>query len=147
MSVSTQHGTSQVCTFFLDQQMFGIDVIEVQEVIRSQAMTRVPLAPREVRGLINLRGQIVTALDFRRRLGMPDRAGEPSVNIVIGTADGPISVLVDEIGEIVEVKASAFEPAPNTLRGPARELIRGAYKLPEQLLLIVETRHLLPSRG
>ncbi|MBX9582818.1 MAG: chemotaxis protein CheW [Gemmataceae bacterium] len=131
----------QVCTFLVDGAAFGIDVREVQEVIRFQELTRVPLAPPEVRGLINLRGQIVTAVDLRRRLGLPDRPpGDLPVNVVVRTPDGAVSLLVDEIGEVLGVPAAAFERPPDTLRGPARDLIRGAYKLAGRLLLVLDTR-------
>jgi purine-binding chemotaxis protein CheW len=130
----------QFCTFLLAGHYFGVDVRRVQEVIRYQEMTRVPLAPPVVRGLINLRGQIVTALDLRRRLDLPDRpAGQQPVNVVVATDDGAVSLLVDEIGDVLEVPEAAFERPPETLRGPARDLIRGAYKLPDRLLLILDT--------
>src|SRR5215831_17402923 len=126
----------QYCTFLVDGQYFGVDVTTVQEVIRYQEMTRVPLASPVVRGLINLRGQIVTAIDLRRRLGLNDRpADELPVNVIVHTDDGAVSLLVDEIGDVLEVSEKLFERPPETLRGTARELIRGAYKLPNQLLL------------
>jgi purine-binding chemotaxis protein CheW len=130
----------QYCTFFLDGHYFGIDVLKVQEIIRFQQMTRVPLAPPVVRGLINLRGQIVTGIDLRRRLEMKDRpADQLPVNVVVKTDDGAVSLLVDEIGDVVEVAEKQFEQPPETLRGNARELVRGAYKLPGRLLLILDT--------
>ena len=130
----------QFCTFYVDGHYFGLDVLKVQEVIRYQEMTRVPLAPPVVRGLINLRGQIVTAIDLRRRLELRDRpADQLPVNVVVQTDDGAVSLLVDEIGDVLEVPEKAFEPPPETLRGPARELIRGAYKLQDRLLLILDT--------
>jgi purine-binding chemotaxis protein CheW len=134
-------GTSrQLCTFLLGRSLFGIDVTEVQEVIRHQDMTRVPLAPRGVRGLINLRGQIVTAIDMRTRLGMPDRqGGELPMNVVVRTADGGVSLLVDEIGDVLEVDDAAFEHAPETVASGLRESIRGVYKLPGKLLLVLDT--------
>jgi purine-binding chemotaxis protein CheW len=133
-------GDRQFCTFLLGGHYLGVDVMAVQEVIRHQEMTRVPLAPAVVRGLINLRGQIVTAIDLRRRLELPDRAdgGQP-VNVIIRTDDGAVSLLVDEIGDVLRVPDEAFERPPETLRGAARELIRGAYKLDGRLLLILDT--------
>src|SRR5262245_54412999 len=114
-------------------------------------MTRVPLAPPVVRGLINLRGQIVTALDLRRRLEMPDRPADLlPVNVVVSTADGAVSLLVDEIGDVLQVPEAAFEPPPDTLRGAARALIRGVYKTDDRLLLILETERavtLVNDRG
>ena len=132
--------THQYCTFFVDDQYFGLDVLNVQEIIRYQGMTRVPLAPPVVRGLINLRGQIVTAIDLRRRLELTDRpAGQFPVNVVVHTDDGAVSLLVDEIGDVLEVPDKLFERPPETLKGTARELIRGAYKLADRLLLILDT--------
>jgi purine-binding chemotaxis protein CheW len=132
--------TRQFCTFTLDGNHYGIDVREVQEVIRTQPMTRVPLAPPAVRGLINLRGQIVTAVDLRRRLDLPDRpADRTPVNVVVRTDDGAVSLMVDEIGDVLPVDDDAFERPPETLRGPARDLIRGAYKLDGNLLLVLDT--------
>lgn len=130
----------QFCTFLLAGHHFGVDVTSVQEVIRAQEMTRVPLTPPVVRGLINLRGQIVTAIDLRRRLDLPDRPdGDPPVNVVVRTDDGAVSLLVDEIGDVLDVPEAAFERSPETLAGPARDLIRGAYKLDGRLLLILDT--------
>ena len=115
-------------------------MLQVQEVIRAQAMTRVPLAPMAVTGLINLRGQIVTAIDLRRRLGLADRpVGVEAMNVVVRTDDGAVSLLVDEIGDVLEVTADAFEPPPETLDPTARGLIRGVYKLADRLLLVLET--------
>lgn len=141
----------QFCTFFIDQTFLGLDVLKVQEVIRFQEMTRVPLAPPEVRGLINLRGQIVTAIDLRRRLQIPERAtSQQPVNVVVSTDDGAVSLLVDEIGDVVEVPEDVFERPPDTLTGSARDLIRGAYKLKDRLLLILDperTVNLTNGRG
>jgi purine-binding chemotaxis protein CheW len=90
--------------------------------------------------LINLRGQIVTAVDLRRRLGLPDRKpGEQPMNVVVRVAEGVISLLVDEIGDVVEVAEGLFESPPGTLPAASRELISGAFKLPQHLLLRLET--------
>ena len=132
--------THQYCTFYAAGHYFGLDVMHVQEIIRYQEMTRVPLAPPVVRGLINLRGQIVTALDLRRRLDLPDRPdGQFPINVVVQTDDGAVSLLVDEIGDVLEVPETDFERPPDTLIGPASDLILGAYKLPHSLLLILNT--------
>ncbi len=137
----------QYCTFYLDGQHFGVEVLEVQEILRSQELTPVPLAPPVVRGLINLRGQIVTALDVRRRLGRADRPAAESVNVVLRTEDGSVSLLVDEIGDILTLPEADFEPPPETLQGAARALIEGVYKLPQGLLLILNTNILVAPDG
>ena len=127
------------CTFFLDGLFFGVDVLGVQEVIKFQSMTQVPLASPVVSGLINLRGQIVTAIDLRRRLELDDRHDETlPMNVVVRTADGPVSLLVDDIGDVLEVSDDTFEPPPPTMKGIARELITGVHKLDERLLLILD---------
>ncbi len=130
----------QYCTFYLNRLLFGVEVMQVQEVIRFQEMTRVPLAPGVITGLINLRGQIVTAMDLRRRLELPDREPERApTNVVVRSQDGAISLLVDEIGEVLEVHEESFERPPETLGGVARDLVRGAYKLKDRLLLVLDT--------
>ena len=130
----------QFATFFLNGLFFGVEVLKVQEVIRYQEMTRVPLAPSMIQGLINLRGQIVTAIDLRRRFEFPNRAeGQLPMNVVVRTDDGAVSLLVDEIGDVVEIEDGSFERPPETLRGVARDLITGVYKLKDRLLLILDT--------
>jgi purine-binding chemotaxis protein CheW len=131
--------TRQLATFWADGLLFGVDVTRVQEVIRFQAMTTVPLANEVVHGLINLRGQIVTALDLRTRLALAPRpGGERPMNVIIRTEDGAVSLLVDEIGDVLEVPQDSWEAAPATLKGVARELITGAFKLKECLLLVLD---------
>jgi len=135
--MTTSH---QFCTFYLGEQCFGIDVLRVQEIVRYQAMTRVPLAHPMIRGLLNLRGQIVTAIDLRCRLELtPPAADCEPVNIVVQTADGTLSLLVDAISDVLEVTAEQFERPPETLQGAARDLIRGVYKLSDRLLIILDT--------
>ena len=130
----------QFCSFFLDGLRFGVDVQKVQEVVPYQEMTRVPLAPSTVRGLLNLRGQIVTGIDLRRRLELAERPAESlPMNVVLRGEDSPVSFLVDDIGEVVEVTAEAWERPPETLRGRVRELILGVYPLPDELLLVLDT--------
>jgi purine-binding chemotaxis protein CheW len=138
----------QFSTFLLEGLFFGVEVERVQEVIRYQRMTQVPLAPIVIRGLINLRGQIVTAIDLRRRLGMSDlNTGCLPMNVVIRYEDGAVSLLVDEIGDVLEVEESSFERPPDTLQGTARELIRGAYKLKDRLLLALNIDRVLCVDG
>lgn len=132
-------GEAQLCTFLIDGSVFGVPVSQVQEVLRYQPMTLVPLAPPVVRGLLNLRGQIVMAVDLRRRLGFATRppADQP-MNVVVRTADGVVSFLVDEIGDVIEVSDSTLEKPPETLQGPARALIFGVHKLEGRLLHMLD---------
>lgn len=139
--MTTDH--QQFCTFFLDDRFFGVEVEKVQEVIRYQVVTPVPLASPVVRGLINLRGQIVTAIDLRRLLQVGDRTDDRQpINIVVHTRQGTFSLLVDRIGDVLDVEQSAFEHPPDTLEGIARELIQGTYKLQGRLLLTLNINKL-----
>ncbi|MDH5426921.1 MAG: chemotaxis protein CheW [Nitrospirota bacterium] len=131
--------SQQFCTFSVDQLFFGVKVLQVQEVIRLQTMTVVPQASSMVRGLINLRGQIVTAIDLRRRLHLPDRENWEPMNVVIQTDEGAVSLLVDEIGDVLEVSDDVLESPPTTLKGKVKEVITGVYKLEGRLLLVLDT--------
>ncbi len=138
----------KLCTFTLADLVFGVEVMNVQEVLRFQPMTRVPLASATVRGLINLRGQIVTAIDVRARLGFStlSDAHEP-MNVVLCTKDGVVSLLVDQIGDVLEVEPSTFERPPTTLPAVLRDVVRGVYKLEHGLLLLLDVERvvLLPE--
>jgi purine-binding chemotaxis protein CheW len=130
----------QFCTFYVDGLLFGIDVQHGQEVILNQPMTRVPLMPEVLRGLINLRGQIIPAIDLRLKLELreQDISAQPD-NVLVRTADGAVSLLVDDIGDVREVPAEDFARPPETRQGAARELVSGVYKLPKELLLVLDT--------
>ena len=134
----------QYSTFMAGGLFLGIEVLQVQEVLRYLEMTRIPRAPDVIQGLINLRGQIVTAVDMRARLGLPKRPeGESPMNMVVRSDDGAVSLLVDEIGDVVEVTADSYEPTPDNLPREQRELIEGVYKLEGRLLLVLDTERVL----
>jgi purine-binding chemotaxis protein CheW len=134
----------QFSTFFVEDLFFGVEVLQVQEVLRYQEMTRVPLAPDLVEGLINLRGQIVTAIDMRRRLRLqPRRDGRQPMNVVVRSEDGAVSLLVDEIGDVLEVRRELYEPPPENTPRELREMIAGVYKLDGRLLLVLDTERVL----
>ena len=136
----------QLSTFSVDRYEFGVEVAIVQEVLRYQEMTRVPLAPPSVGGLINLRGQVIPAIDLRHRLGLPARPADSlPMNVVVRSDDGAVSLLVDRIGEVVDVACEDFEHPPETLTGPGRDLIRGAYKLDGCLLLALDVRRAIDT--
>jgi len=136
----TSVASGQFATFYVADLFFGVDVLKVQEVLRFQQMTRVPLAPDVIEGLINLRGQIVTAIDMRRRLELPPRQdGLTPMNMVVRSGECAVSLLVDEIGDVIEVESSTYEQPPESLNPEARELIRGVYKLKDRLLLVLDT--------
>lgn len=131
-------------TFAVGPLQFGVEVRRVQELIRHQPMTRVPRAPGDVRGLINLRGQIVLALDVRSRLRLPhDGAAARPMNVVVRCPEGAASLLVDEICDVVEVDTAAFEPAPDTLESSVAQFVTGVFKMPDRLLLVLDVDRLL----
>jgi purine-binding chemotaxis protein CheW len=131
--------SEQFCTFFLGGYWFGVDVRQVQEVVDEHPLTPIPLAPRVVRGLMNLRGQIVTVIDLRRRLGLGERSeGDRAVNIVIGREHAAVSLLADAVGEVIAVPQTAIEKPPETLHGAVRELVSGVYQGEQELLLILD---------
>jgi purine-binding chemotaxis protein CheW len=147
-------GAAQFATFYVDGLFFGVDVLDVQEVLRFQEMTKVPLAAPTIQGLINLRGQIVTAIDMRRRLALRLRpAGEIPMNVVIRAEEGAVSLLVDEIGDVLDVAEEMREPVPENIPRRQRELLAGVAKLDpssgaSRLLLILNTQRLLqPGNG
>ena len=132
--------SQQFCTFLLNGYLFGVPVPQVQEVIRFHLMTPVPLAPPAVAGMINLRGQIVLAIDLRLRLSLPTRSeSQLPINVVVRTPDGAVSLLVDEIGDVIEVEQSTFELPPETLDGSLRAMILGVHKLEHKLLHLLDT--------
>lgn len=130
----------QLCTFRVDDLHFGVDVLHVQEVFQYQELTHVPLAPPSVVGLINLRGQIVTAIDMRRRLQLPagTKEEDSSMNVVLNQGDSIVSLLVDAIGDVVEVDDGSFEPPPETLDETTKSMVKSICKQQKQLLLVLD---------
>lgn len=144
MSATIATDQTQYCTFHLGDLFLGVEVTRVQEVIRHQPTTPVPLASPVIGGLMNLRGEIVTTIDLRRRLGLGDRPAEHDpMNVVIRADEGVVSLLVDEIGDVIEVVDDDFEPPPSTLPPSTRDVIVGVYKLDGRLLLILDCDRVL----
>ncbi len=138
----------QYCTFHVGSLFLGLEIERIQEVLREASITRVPLAPPEVRGLINLRGQIVTAIDLRRRFGLEDPpADETPTTLVLRFDNELVSLVVDRAGDVVDVGEEVFEDPPDTLKGARRQLIRGAFKLEHRLLLALDVANALAVGG
>lgn len=146
----------QFCTFFLNGIYFGIDVQQVQEVMRYQEMTPVPLAPSDICGLINLRGKIVTAIDLKQRLSIKNESvqSKPKLdeeqlgfNVIVRTDSELVSLLVDEVGDVLPMSEDYFEPPPATLQGRLRQVLQGAYKLEDRFLLVLDIDKLLEMKG
>jgi purine-binding chemotaxis protein CheW len=140
--------TRQFCTFRVDALHAGVEVQHVQEVVRSKTLTVVPLAPRSVHGLMNLRGEILTAIDVRCRLGLPGRpAGCLPMSIVLAREFGTVSLLVDEVGDVLDLDADLFEPPPETLHDAGDGIVVGAYKLRHGLLLVLDVERTVRVGG
>jgi purine-binding chemotaxis protein CheW len=136
-------GMTQVSSFVVGRYLFGVDVALVQEIMRVRSITPVPLAVPEIAGLINLRGEVLTAVDLRIRFGLPVDSTRNPINIVVRVDDEPVSLLVDAIDGVVEVSDLPFESTPSTEDERTRSLITGAYTLPDRLLLALDARKVL----
>jgi purine-binding chemotaxis protein CheW len=136
MSVVT---AEQYCTFWVDSLYFGVTVDEVQEVLRHQPMTPVPLAAEAVTGLINLRGQIVTAIDLRVRLGLPPRPeGVLPMNVIVRNRGEVISLLVDDIGDVIDTAGLELETTPANLPASIEGVVQGVIQVPDRILLVLD---------
>jgi purine-binding chemotaxis protein CheW len=132
--------TRQFCTFYLDRLLFGVESQKIQEVVTYRELRPVPLAPPVVSGLMNLRGQVVVALELRRQLELADRPPDmPPVCLVVRAAGGTVCLLADEVGNVVEVEDETFEPSPETLSPRLRSVILGVHKLEHQLMHVLDT--------
>lgn len=129
----------QYATFYVAGHFLGVEVEKVQEVFSTQEITSVPLSSPVVAGLINLRGEIVTAMDLRARLGFPTfPEGAQAMSVVVRTPDGPINLLVDQIGDVIEAASNLFEPPPETLNSRLGSVVEGVYKLEGGLFLALD---------
>lgn len=139
----------QFCTFRLGDYLFGIPVADVQEVLRAQQITPVPLSGEHIGGLINLRGQIVTAIELRHLLALPTRPdGIEPIHVVVKGADSSrFSLVVDEIGDVLEPSLDDFETAPETMPEAVRHLVDSVCKLDGQLLLVLDTQRATALEG
>jgi len=134
----------QFCSFIVDDLVLGADVRKVQEVVRGLPITKVPSAPWALRGLANLRGQVIEVIDLRRCLGVADSALErPSFHIIFRTSNGPISLLADQMGSVIEIDETSPSVSPDTLKGRVREVVSLVYQLPDRLLPVLDIDRLL----
>jgi purine-binding chemotaxis protein CheW len=141
---STGVNSNDFVTMSVAGQLFGIPVLTVQDVLGPQRITRVPLAPREIAGSLNLRGRIVTAIDFRTRMGLAPRPpGEEGMNVVVEVAGELYSLLVDSVGEVLSPAPDDFEHTPATLDPMWRQIAAGMYRLDDQLMIVADVAKLL----
>lgn len=138
-TVSSDTTTAEFVTVTVDGQMFGIPVLSVQDVLGPQKITKIPLSPPEIAGVLNLRGRIVTAIDLRRRLRLAGRPeGERGMSVVVEHKGEPYSLIVDSVGEVMALPESAYERNPPTLSARWREISGGIYRLDGKLLVVLE---------
>lgn len=136
---------TQWVTFFLDSEKYGIRVMQVQEVLRVTDIAPVPGAPVYVLGIINLRGNVVTVIDSRKRFGLEEKESDDSTRIVIMEAenDQVVGILVDSVAEVVDLHASEIESAPNVGTDESSRYIQGVCNKDEELLILVDVERLL----
>ena len=140
--------TAEFVTFVIDGQLFGIPVLGVQDVLSAHKITRIPLAPAEIAGSLNLRGRIVTAFDVRRRLGLPPWQDNGETMSIVVEHDGELySLLVDSVGEVLALAVSDYEKNPPTLAPRIRDYSSGIYRLDDQLLVVLDVDALLQYDG
>jgi len=131
-------------TMTIHGQLFGIPVLTVQDVLGPQKITRIPLASPEVAGALNLRGRIVTAIDVRKRLGLPAaEEGAKSMSVVVDHGGELYSLIIDSVGEVLSLPADSFERNPATLDPAWREVSGGVYRLQGKLLVVLDVARLL----
>lgn len=129
--------SKQFATFFLEDRMYGIDVMQVQEVTKALPLTDIRLAPDYVKGLINLRGQIAAAIGLRELFGLKADAGSENMTVVCRVDGALLSLLVDRIGDVIEVSDSDFEETPDTVDEVVKRFMTGVYKSNGQILSVV----------
>ena len=134
--------TRQFATFYVADRLYGIDVTQVQEIANPLPLPPVRLSPTYVAGLINLRGQIATAIGLRELFGLPADAGTDKMSVVCRLDGALVSLLVDQIGDVMELPDSAYEPSPETLPEATRRFMHGVYKTPQSILSVLDINHL-----
>lgn len=135
--------TKQFATFYISDRLYGIDVMQVQEVTQTLSLTPIRMAPPFVRGLINLRGQIATAIGMRELFGLADEKNNAAqASVVCKVNGGLISLLVDRIGDVIEVSEDSFESTPDLIEEDIRKIMRGVYKTDGEILSVIDTQYL-----
>ena len=145
---SVNRSSEDFLTINVANQLFGIPVLQVQDVLREQAVTKIPLASPEVAGSLNLRGRIVTAIDVRRSLSMPDREDDQSsMSVVVEHKEELFSLIIDSVGDVLSLKKANFERNPGTLDPKWRDISTGIFQLDDNLLIVMDVSKLLENIG
>ena len=141
---NTQLNLTEYVTAMIDGQLFGLPIVRVQDVFIPERLTRVPLAPAEIAGVLNLRGRIVTLIDLRRRFGLRERKeGEDVMAIGVESRGESYGLLIDRVGEVVELDAVTPEPNPVNLDQRLAQVSSGIHRLDDQLLIVVDVDRVL----
>ena len=144
----SDNGLQEYVTIAIADQLFGIPVLEVHDVLRGLSLTKIPLAPAEVAGALNLRGRIVTAINVRKRLGLPELENdEKGMSIVVEHHGEPYSLMIDNVGEVLSLNLEDLEPTPVTLNACWKEVSGGIYRLENKLLVVLQIERLLDFAG
>lgn len=134
----------QLVTFHIDQEEFGVDILRVQEIIRTMDITKVPRAPEFVEGVVNLRGKVIPILDLRKRFGMSERKYDSRTRIIVIELDGVIvGFIVDSVSEVLRIQADTVEEPPAIVSGIDSEFISGVGKLSDRLLILIDLDRLM----
>jgi len=146
MTEHAPQNLKEYVTAMIGGQLFGLPILRVQDVFLPERLTRVPLAPAEVAGVLNLRGRIVTLIDMRRSLGLESRKGqEQPMAIGVERAGESYGLLVDGVGEVLKLDDAAREPNPINLDPRLSRVSAGIHRLEGQLLMVVDVDRVLDS--
>ncbi|TIH12373.1 chemotaxis protein CheW [Marinifilum sp. JC120] len=136
----------QLVTFSIGEEEFGVDILKVQEIIRTMEITKVPRAPQFVEGVINLRGKVIPIIDLRSKFGLQFREHDQHTRIiVIEISDMIVGFVVDSVSEVLRIPASTVEPPPAVVSGLESEYISGVGKLEDRLLILLDLNRLLSN--
>lgn len=146
LEATTSTNMLQLATFYVDELLLGMEIDQVQEINRHLDITEIPDAPPNLRGVINLRGDVVTIVDMRSILGLPRQdISDSSRNVVIQSHDEQIGLLVDRIADIVNVDPEEIEPAPANIDGVGGRFFRGVYTMPDSILVLLDVEEALSA--
>ncbi len=136
----------QLVTFSIGEEEFGVDILKVQEIIRTMEITKVPRAPEFVEGVINLRGKVIPIIDLRRRFGLTSKEHDKHTRIIVIEINNMIvGFVVDSVSEVLRIPASTVEPPPPVVAGMESDYISGVGKLQDRLLILLDLDRLLSN--
>ncbi|GAB4238044.1 MAG: chemotaxis protein CheW [Methyloligellaceae bacterium] len=143
-SIASEADTEEYITVFIADQLFGLPILEVQDVFMPEAITAVPLSTKDIAGVLNLRGRIVTAIDMRKRLGLPPREnGTQQMAVGIGYKGESYGLIIDQVGEVLRLSPETFEPNPANLDPRWTSISAGVHRLEGRLMVVFDVRKVL----